>query len=108
MTGRRSGPGTPARRQPPAGARLVPCGDGVVERRVERHGLVEASDLEQAADAGLRAHEAEVAVVGPSPLERAHDRAEPRGIEEVDPLEIEDQAGKSLPERRNEGLRQPW
>jgi hypothetical protein len=36
----------------------LPAGDGVVEGRVEWHGVVEAGDLEQAPNPSLGAHQA--------------------------------------------------
>src|SRR5690606_19953266 len=81
-------------------------GHGRVDVGQEGQGLVEARDLEQAGDARLRAHDAEVAAVRPGALERADDGAEARRGEGVDLGEVEHEVRGPLAHEPDEDLAQ--
>ena len=53
-------------------------------------------DLEHLEDPVGRARDAQIAAQGPGPLEAADDDAQPRGVDEVDALEVEHQPAPAL------------
>src|SRR5207253_1321917 len=67
---------TRGRKSPCGAPRTGLLGDGVVDGVEQREDLGEAGDLEDLADARLGAHQVELSVVGPHPLEGADEDAE--------------------------------
>src|SRR5437879_963287 len=64
--------------------------------------LVEAGDLEGAAQTGVRTGEPEVAVAAPSPGEPVDDHPKAGGVDELDPAQIEHDRRCGLLDQRKE------
>ena len=75
---------SPAPARSPHAATASSSGSSTIGKTGEQ-----AGDLEHLQDAGLGAHQGEVAVVGADPLERRDEHAEAGGVDEVDPLEVD-------------------
>src|SRR5580704_18087653 len=65
-------------------------------RHCRRHGLVDGEDLgqpgdlEHLQDARLGAYQPQVTLVAAQPLEPPHQHTEARGVEEIDPVQVDD------------------
>src|SRR3546814_1399820 len=75
---------------------LAPVRDGVVDRGLDREDVVETRGLEHLQDPGVRAHQAQVAALAAGAAEAADQHAEPRGVDAVDILEVDDQARRAV------------
>ena len=74
---------------------------------MDREDLGEARDLEDLQDAALGADEQEVAVVAAQALEAAHEHTQTGGVEEVDALEIDDDAVLALADELDQPFAEP-
>src|SRR5712691_7630919 len=83
---------------------VLPFGHGGVERVVDGEHLRQTRDLEDLQDAALGADQHQVAVMAAEPLQPAHQHAKAGGVEEVDGLEVDDDAVLSLADQLDEAL----
>src|SRR2546423_1308758 len=64
--------------------------DRPVDGIMDAEDLRQASDLQDLEDPALGAHQPEIPIVAPDPLEAAHQHAETRRVEEFDTFEVDD------------------
>ena len=70
-------------------AACAAAGGGVLDRAVDVEHRVQAGDPEDLQQPLVRAHQAERAVAGPQPPVRADQHAEPGGVEELHPAQVD-------------------
>src|SRR5690349_21908221 len=77
-----------------------------LDRVTHDEGLVEAGDVQHLGDVVAGAGQAEVAVVGPGPLEAADQRPQAHRVDEAQPAQVDDQTGRALVDELHEPVAQ--
>src|SRR5437588_3729300 len=82
---------------------VPPClGRGVLEGLVDVHHLVEAADLEGAAQAGAGTRHPQVGVAAAGPGEAVDEHAQPGRVDEADAGQIDDDRGRPVVDEASE------